>query len=121
MAERRDPTSTERQIIAVARLVKVHGKNDAEVAVLVSDGFQKRGLGTELARRLVEIARVEGCNRVVADLLPENVAMQSVFRHLGFELRHSTREGVTKAVLTLDARPSTVGSAHAYAPLGESL
>ncbi len=101
--------------------MKVHGENDAEVAVLVSDGFQKRGLGTELARRLVEIARAEGCNRVVADLLPENAAMQSVFRHLGFELRHSTREGVTKAVLTLEARPSTVGSAHAYAPLGESL
>ena len=76
------------------------------MAVLVSDGYQKRGLGTELARRLVEIARVEKCSRVVADLLPENEGMQSVFQHLGFELRHSIQDGVTKAALSLDTAPS---------------
>jgi acetyltransferase len=121
VAERRDPASSERQIIAVGRLAKVHGEDHAEVAVLVSDGFQKRGLGTELVRRLVEIARVEGCHRVIADILQENAAMQSVFRNLGFELRHSIRDGLMKAALSLDARPPIVGSAPAYAAEGESL
>jgi len=117
VAERKDPASGERQIIGVGRLVKVHGQNDAELAVLVSDGFQRLGLGTELARRLVEIARDEKCDRVVADLLPANAAMQSVFRRLGFELRHSAQEDVIKAALPLDLQPVTVGSAHA--PLKE--
>jgi acetyltransferase len=84
----------------------------------VSDAFQRRGLGTELARRLVEIARAERCGRVIAELLPENTAMLSVFRRLGFELRHSAQEGVTKAALPLDLQPITVGSAHAHTEEG---
>jgi acetyltransferase len=118
VAERKDPASGERQIIGVGRLVKVHGQNDAELAVLVSDGFQRLGLGTELARRLVEIARDEKCDRVVADLLPANTAMQCVFRRLGFDLRHSAQEDVIKAALPLDLQPATVGSAHAHTEEG---
>jgi acetyltransferase len=118
VAERKDPASGERQIIGVGRLVKVHGQNDAELAVLVSDGFQRLGLGTELARRLVEIARDEKCDRVVADLLPENTAMQCVFRRLGFDLRHSAQEDVIKAALPLDLEPATVGNAHAQTEEG---
>ncbi len=94
--------SEEGRIIGVGRLVKLRGENEAEVAVLVSDGFQKRGLGTELVRQLVEIARAEKCGRVVADLLPENAAMKSVFQRLGFDLRYSIQEGVTKATLPLN-------------------
>lgn len=108
VAERRNSASSEREIIAVGRLVKVHGGKEAELAVLVSDNFQKLGLGTELARRLVEIARAENCNRVFADLLPENAAMRSVFRGLGFDLEYSIRDGVTKAALALHAMAPTV-------------
>jgi acetyltransferase len=119
VAERKDSASDEPQIVGIGRLIKVHGTKDAEIAVLVSDAFQRRGLGTELARQLVEIARAEGCDRVVADLLPENSAMLSVFRRLGFELRHSAQEGVMKAALPLNLQPITVGTAHAYAGEGE--
>jgi acetyltransferase len=118
VAERKDPALGEHQIIGVGRLVKVHGENAAEVAVIVSDAFQRRGLGTELARRLVEVARDEKCDRVIADLLPENTGMQCVFRRLGFDLRHSAQEDAIKAALPLDLEPVTVGSAHAHTEEG---
>ena len=44
LAERHDPASVERQIVAVGRLVKSHTTEEAELAVIVSDGFQRRGM-----------------------------------------------------------------------------
>ena len=53
VAERRNPETGEREILGVGRLSKVHGTNEAEVAVLVSDKWQGRGLGKELLARLL--------------------------------------------------------------------
>jgi acetyltransferase len=60
--------------------------SDAELAVLITDEYQGRGLGTELSRRLVEIARAEKIERVIAEILPENIHMQRVCRELGFRM-----------------------------------
>ncbi len=102
VAEREDPAGNgARQIIGVGRIVRMHGENNAETALIISDLFQRRGLGTEMVRRMVGIARAENYDQLVADLLPENTAMQTVFRRQGFTLRHSIQDGVTKAVLAL--------------------
>ncbi|MGE5486719.1 MAG: bifunctional acetate--CoA ligase family protein/GNAT family N-acetyltransferase, partial [bacterium] len=74
------------KVIGVGRLRKIHGTKDAEFAVIVSDQFQGRGLGTELIRRMLDIARNEGIGRVVADVLPENVVMQKIAGDLGFKV-----------------------------------
>src|SRR5271166_970710 len=47
------------EIIAIGRLSLLRGKDEAEMAVLVDDRFQHQGLGTELYRRLIEVARDE--------------------------------------------------------------
>ena len=52
------------EIIAVGRLMKHHREDEAEFAVIVSDRHQGEGLGTELTRRLVGIARDEKIGRV---------------------------------------------------------
>jgi acetyltransferase len=95
VAERKD-----RQILAVARLAKLPHGNDAEIAVIVSDEFQRRGLGTQLVRRLVEIARLRTYAHAVGAVMPENTAMQRVFRSLGFELRYTPGQDLT-AILAL--------------------
>ena len=69
----------------MARLRKIDA-TDAELAVLITDEYQGRGLGTELSRRLVEIARAEKIERVIAEILPENIHMQRVCRELGFRM-----------------------------------
>jgi len=100
VAELVDPVTEERQIIAVGRLSKLHGKNEAEVAVLVSDKYQKLGLGHELLRRVVEVARDEKLSQVSAEMLTDNLAMQIVMKRLGFRVR--TEEDMTSVRAFLD-------------------
>ena len=56
VAERTDPNTGQREIVAVGRLTRARSANKAEVAVLVSDLYQRHGLGTELVRRLIQVA-----------------------------------------------------------------
>ena len=100
VAEHTDPGTGERRIVAVGRMNKLHSRNEAEVAVLVSDQYQNLGLGNELFRRVVQIARDEKLSRVSAETLPDNIAMQTIMRHLGFRLR--TGEDLTSLQAYLD-------------------
>jgi acetyltransferase len=87
VAESTDPRTGERRIIAVGRMNKLHAGNEAEVAVLVSDRYQKLGLGNELLRRVVQVAREEKVSHLSAEMLTDNVAMQVIFRRNGFRIR----------------------------------
>jgi acetyltransferase len=88
-------------ILAVARLRKIDA-TDAELAVLITDEYQGRGLGTELSRRLVEIARAEKIERVIAEILPENIHMQRVCRELGFRMEQLPDYGGVHAVYEIE-------------------
>jgi len=87
VAEHTDPATGERRILGVGRMNKLHARSEAEVAALVSDKYQKLGLGHELLRRVVQIARDEKLSHVSAEMLPDNIAMQAVFRRLGFRIK----------------------------------
>ena len=104
VVERANPETRKPEILAVGRLNKTSDATEAEVAVLISDEFQGHGLGTELVRNLIDIARAEKLQRVTADILPENDHMLHVCRLLGFHLRHSIEEHVVKAELPLITR-----------------
>lgn len=115
VAERPSPLTAEPEILAVGRLAKAPQANEAEFAMLIGDAFQHHGLGTEMLRRLIEVARAENLTRVTADILPENDHMLHVCKLLGFELRYSTEERVIKAELLLDApkdSPASGSEAH---------
>ncbi|MFY9644804.1 MAG: bifunctional acetate--CoA ligase family protein/GNAT family N-acetyltransferase, partial [Terriglobales bacterium] len=86
VAEETDPGTGERRILGVGRMNKLRLKNEAEVAALVSDQYQHMGLGHELLRRIVDIAREEKVAHVSAEMLPDNLGMQAVFRRLGFKI-----------------------------------
>ncbi len=101
IAERTKEVTGEKEIIAVGRLNKLRGVNEAEYAVTIDDRFQKMGLGTTILKTLVAIARQEGLDRVVADILPENTGMQKVGEKLGFQHYYDHDEQVVKAVLEL--------------------
>jgi acetyltransferase len=66
VAQRRNPTTGESEILGVGRMSKVFGTNDAEVAVLISDAWQGRGLGKELLSRLLIVGADEKLDRLVA-------------------------------------------------------
>jgi acetyltransferase len=88
--------------MGVARLSSRGGVPDeAEFSVLISDRFQRRGLGTLLLSRLLEVGRAEGLRRITAEILFDNRPMQRIARKLGFHLRRDTEEMVMKAELDL--------------------
>jgi acetyltransferase len=94
----------EREIIAVGRLSKLHDRNEAEFAILVSDRFQLHGLGTELLRRMVAIGRDEKLDRIIGSILPDNRGMQKVCEKLGFQLRYDSQENLVLAEKAVDSR-----------------
>lgn len=57
----------------------------AEMAFMVIDAWQGRGVGSRLMRHLVKIASEAGLNELTAEVLPENAAMLNVFRKFGFK------------------------------------
>ena len=93
--------TADREIVAAGRLTRVHGTNDAEFAVLVSDPWQHRGLGKELIHSVVEIARKEKVRRIWGHILGDNRPMQELARQSDLELRYSMEEGVVEASLLL--------------------
>jgi len=99
VADRKQPQSDAHDVIGVGRLIKQRGAAEAEFALLISDAFQRSGLGTELLRRLLDIARAERIPRVTADILPENRPMQRVCEKLGFRLVHDMAARLVKAVI----------------------
>jgi acetyltransferase len=101
VAEWTDPATAERRIIGVGRMSRLRVQNHAEVAVLVSDEYQNRGLGNELLRRVVEIAKDEKVEQLFAEMMPDNIAMRMIVKRLGFRLRATEDPTSVRAFLDL--------------------
>ncbi len=101
VADQTDKATGEHRILGVGRLIKQHARNQAEVAVLVSDQCQRRGLGTALLSKLVQIARDEKLSRLSGEMLGDNTGMQNIFRKLGFRLSLSPDPASMHASLEL--------------------
>ena len=86
VAVQEDPETREERILGVSRMVKLHGRPDADFAIVVGDAFHGQGLGQALLRRLAEVARAEKVRRLVGVVLPENRAMLRLCAKLGFRL-----------------------------------
>ncbi len=100
VAEYDDPERG-KSIIGVGRLSKLHGREDAEVAVLVRDDFQGQGLGTELVRRLMVIAKEENLKHVHSTMLGINREMRVIFTKLGFKIDVDLEEDLISARVAL--------------------
>lgn len=101
LAESKNPQTSAREILAVGRLSKLHSTNEAEFAMLVSDYFQCRGLGTELLGRLLQVGRNEHLDRIHAEILFDNQAMQRVCEKLGFQMHRTEDSSVVRAEIIL--------------------
>ena len=101
VADREGPETGAREIVGVGRLSKVRGTDEAEFAVLISDHFQRRGLGLGLLSRLIQLGRDEGLARIFGTILPENIGMRRICEKLGFRISHVVDDAVLKAELEL--------------------
>ncbi len=85
------------RLVAVGRYDRSPGTGGAEVAFVVADQFQHRGVGALLLDLLADAAWQRGVTDFVASTLTENRDMLSVFADSGFKVR-TTREGDTVEV-----------------------
>jgi acetyltransferase len=91
-----NPQTGQDEIIGVGSFIKEHGEKSAEAALLVTDHFQRQGLGTQLLRHLIQFGRDEHIQRLTGDVLAENREMQEVCQKLGFRLHYSLEDQVVK-------------------------
>ena len=99
VVENLDKPTGQRQIMAVGRLSRVRGRDEAEFALLVADRWQNRGLGTKLLHLLLDIARKENLVKIIGYVLPENIEMQRICQALGFVAEE--RDDVVRVELEL--------------------
>src|SRR3954471_15472990 len=83
------------RIMAVGRYDRLGpGASEAEVAFVVEDAHQGRGIGSVLLEHLAEAARDNGISRFVAEVLPQNGGMLRVFGDFGYQVRRRYADGV---------------------------
>ncbi|MFD7261283.1 GNAT family N-acetyltransferase [Streptomyces sp. NPDC059874] len=79
--------------------------DETEVALLIEDDWQRRGIGSELLRRLVAMAVEAGCDSVYAVTQAANTGMVAAMRGLGLPLDYQIEEGTLVITARLDATP----------------
>lgn len=84
------------EMVAVARLSKLPGSNDAELNVVISDAAQRQGLGREITERLLAIAKAEKISNVLGPLADDNHGMRKIVEGLGFAIPASGAPGVAR-------------------------
>ena len=93
------------EIIGVGRYERLARAVDAEVAFVVADRWQRRGLAPILFELLAARAREEGISRFVAETLGGNLAMLKVFRQSGLAMTTSWASGEVHVTMQLGPPP----------------
>ncbi|MCU4183662.1 bifunctional GNAT family N-acetyltransferase/acetate--CoA ligase family protein [Acidiferrimicrobium sp. IK] len=105
------------KLIAVARYETLpapfDGGKEAEVAFLVSDEHQGRGIASLLLEHLAAAGRVNGITRFVADTLPENSRMLRVFHDAGFDDVRTFADGVVRVAFPIEPTETSLAAASA--------
>jgi GNAT superfamily N-acetyltransferase len=93
------PEAYGEDIIAIGRYYLDPKTNYAEVAMVVRDEWQNRGIGTQLLKYLMQVARRNGIAGFTAEVLYDNKPMQSVMHKIGTKMTSHLSEGVYSYVL----------------------
>jgi acyl-CoA synthetase (NDP forming)/RimJ/RimL family protein N-acetyltransferase len=93
---------------------------EAEVAFLVQDAHQGRGIANLLLEHLAQAGRERGVDRFVADVLPQNRRMIQIFREAGYHVAGGVEDGVMRLVFPIDATDTSVNVMQAREHRAES-
>ncbi|WP_084734664.1 bifunctional GNAT family N-acetyltransferase/acetate--CoA ligase family protein [Actinophytocola xinjiangensis] len=107
-------------IVAVARYERLGERPSAEVAFVVEDAHQHRGLGPILLEHLAAAGRESGIRTFVAEVLAENSAMLGVFRAAGYQVARAMEEGVFHLEFAIDPTEESVAVAWAREQAAEA-
>jgi acetyltransferase len=94
-------TPGRRHLVGIGRLVADADHQTAEYAVIVTDRWQRRGLGGMLTDYCLDLAKSWGVQRVVAEMSKDNRRMIATFRSRGFEINAGVELDVAMATKRL--------------------
>lgn len=100
------------QIIAMARYDLEPATNLADIAFVVLDAWQGKGIGTLLMKRMAEIGEKRGIGGFTADVLASNRAMLGVFQRSGLRLQTHLESGTYELTLRFKDERELVSSPH---------
>jgi acyl-CoA synthetase (NDP forming)/ribosomal protein S18 acetylase RimI-like enzyme len=95
-------------LVAVGRYDKLDG-NEAEVAFLVEDAQQGRGIAQLLLEHLAQAGRERGVTKFVAEVLPDNARMIHTFRDAGYHIDGGYEDGVLRLVFPIEPTDTAIG------------
>jgi len=98
VADRKNPETGQHEVLGVGRFSAIN-RAEAEAAVLVSDRWQGRGLGTELLAGVARVAREEKFQKLSGEILRDNLPTQAIFKKVGFRLHAMDDPSSVSAVL----------------------
>jgi acyl-CoA synthetase (NDP forming)/ribosomal protein S18 acetylase RimI-like enzyme len=107
-------------IVAVGRYERLDGGPSAEVAFVVDDAHQGRGLGSILLEHLAAAASECGLRRFVAEVLAENSHMVRVFRDAGYQVSREIEEGVLHLEFDIDPTEESLAVARSREQAAEA-
>jgi acetyltransferase len=90
-----------RKMIGVSRLIKEPEEGVGEFAIVVTDRWQGKGIGSQLLDSLFEVANDFRLRRIVGDVLADNIRMLTLCRHKGFRIQPGTEPDLRRVVLDL--------------------
>jgi acyl-CoA synthetase (NDP forming)/GNAT superfamily N-acetyltransferase len=96
------------RMIAVGRY-DVVADNEAEVAFLVEDEHQGRGIAQLLLEHLAQAGRERGVERFTAEVLPDNSRMIQTFRDAGYRVASGYHDGVITLEFSIDPTDTAIG------------
>jgi acyl-CoA synthetase (NDP forming)/GNAT superfamily N-acetyltransferase len=87
--------------------------DEAEVAFLVQDAHQGRGVASALLEHIAAVARERGIRRFAAEVLPANTRMIKVFTDAGYQQKRSFEDGVVRLEFDLEPTDRSLAVQHA--------
>jgi GNAT superfamily N-acetyltransferase len=96
------------RIVAVGRYDRAGDRPEAEVAFVVTDEYQNRGLATILLEMLARVALAHRIEIFIADTLHSNMRMRRVFARSGYDVHSRIEDGVVRVEFRIDQPPSVI-------------
>ena len=97
-----DEGSHSDQILGVARIIGDPDRKTGEFAVIVGDAWQSKGIGSNLLKKCLAIAKKQGFKEIHGTVLNENISMLALGKKLGFGIKKGTDSGENELVIQLE-------------------